>query len=40
MFVYNYSVRKVSEDKMDLNYDLSYDYFQNIRTIDIVLNLA
>ena len=30
MFVYNDSVRKVFEEEMDLNYDLSSDYFQNI----------
>ena len=48
MFVYNDSVRKVFEEEMDLNYDLSSDYFQNIWTIwidillnkDIILNLA
>ena len=30
MFVYNDSVRKVFEEEMDLNYDLSSEYFHNI----------
>ena len=48
MFLCNAIVRKVFEEEMDLNYDLSSDYFQIIWTIwidillnnDIILNLA
>ena len=30
VFVYNDSIRKVFEKEMDLNYDISSGYFQNI----------
>ena len=39
MFVYNDGVRKVFEDEMNLNYDLSSDYIQNIWTIWIYILL-
>ena len=34
MFLYNYSVRKVSEEEMDINYYLSYEYDTNYNRID------